>query len=257
MKKNVFRFCAYIALLLALASCSQKPDGLFQYSTIDMLMKAHYEGSYSVSYLRDRGNFGIGTYNALDGEMIVLDGVFYKSLSDGVVALPADADNVPYASLCEFRPSAFFEIEGVNEIASLEAVLQQQVIDKNIVYAVKVTGLFDSLSLRTVVKQDKPYKALVDVVKTQNVYERSSIHGTLVGYLSPSMLGKILVSGLHLHFISTDLKTAGHVIDVSIGSLAKCELMEIQTLGVHLINSPAQSVVTDTVSQIDIESVER
>jgi len=50
---------------------------LFQTSTIDALLEGEYDGDISFAELEERGDFGLGTLEALDGEMIALDGGFY------------------------------------------------------------------------------------------------------------------------------------------------------------------------------------
>jgi acetolactate decarboxylase len=222
-----------------------------------MLMRGNYEGCRSVGTIRGEGNFGIGTFNALDGELIALDGVVYKAQVTGEVSVPADAELVPFVSLCSFSPSSILEIEGAKEIKALEAVIQQQIDDDNAVYAVKITGDFDSILLRSVVRQEKPYKPLVDVVREQSVYGKAAISGTLVGYLSPSMLGKVTVAGLHVHFLSSDLKLGGHVLNVSSVKPVRCELMKLMNVDVHLLEKSTKDTTGLHVSELDIQSVER
>ena len=60
-------------------------ETLYQVSTIDALMQGAYEGVQPVSEIRKHGDFGIGTFDALDGEMIVLDGTVYQAKADGKI----------------------------------------------------------------------------------------------------------------------------------------------------------------------------
>ena len=46
---------------------------LTQYSTIDALLSGVYDGNMSVAELKTRGNFGLGTFNGIDGEMIIVE----------------------------------------------------------------------------------------------------------------------------------------------------------------------------------------
>ncbi len=58
---------------------------LLQTSTIDALLSGNYEGDVSFAKLRAGGDdFGLGTFDALDGEMVALDGTFYQMKVDGV-----------------------------------------------------------------------------------------------------------------------------------------------------------------------------
>jgi acetolactate decarboxylase len=55
-----------------------QPHVIFQTSTIDALLDGAYDGDVSFRELREHGAFGLGTLDALDGEMIALDGRFYR-----------------------------------------------------------------------------------------------------------------------------------------------------------------------------------
>jgi acetolactate decarboxylase len=60
-----------------------EPHVLFQASTIGALLDGAYEGDVSFGQLAEHGDLGLGTLNALDGEMIALDGRFYRADVDG------------------------------------------------------------------------------------------------------------------------------------------------------------------------------
>ena len=40
------------------------------------LLEAVYDGDFSLSHIPEHGDFGIGTFNQLDGELIGFDGAF-------------------------------------------------------------------------------------------------------------------------------------------------------------------------------------
>ena len=63
-----------------------EPHVLFQASTIGALLDGAYEGDVSFAQLGEHGDLGLGTFNALDGEMIALDGGFYRADVDGRVS---------------------------------------------------------------------------------------------------------------------------------------------------------------------------
>ena len=83
-------FVATITIVFAPACQAPKATGLnteilYQYSTIGSLLEGVYDGEITFAELKDHGDMGLGTYNALDGEMIELDHRFYQIKSDGVV----------------------------------------------------------------------------------------------------------------------------------------------------------------------------
>ena len=62
---------------------------LFQVSTTGALVQGVYNEAVTVGGLRTHGDFGLGTFEGLDGEMVVLDGKFYQAHADGSITAPA------------------------------------------------------------------------------------------------------------------------------------------------------------------------
>ena len=77
-------------------------DTLYQVSTIDALMQGVFDGVQPVGELKRHGDFGIGTFDALDGEMIVLDGVVYQAKADGRIYPVKDSATTPFATVTHF-----------------------------------------------------------------------------------------------------------------------------------------------------------
>jgi acetolactate decarboxylase len=76
-----------------------------------------------------------------------------------------------------------------------------------------VSGLFKYIKTRSVPQQEKPYKPLSEVTKTQPIFERGNIFGTLVGFRLPQFTDGVSVPGYHMHFISADKSFGGHVLE--------------------------------------------
>jgi acetolactate decarboxylase len=183
---------------------SHKAHELFQTSTIGALMEGVYDGETTYAELARHGDFGLGTFNALDGEMIAFGGRFYQIKSDGK-AYPVDpAQKTPFAVVMRFDPTV--------KVLYEEAV-DKAVPSKNIFYALLATGTFDYLKVRAVPRQTKPYPPLAEVAARQPVYIHEGLTGTLVGYRFPDYAQGINVAGYHVHFLSEDRTTGGHVLD--------------------------------------------
>ena len=184
---------------------------VFQTSTINALLEGVYDGQTSFAELAHHGDFGLGTFNALDGEMTALDGAFYQITSDGRVA-PADpAMCTPFAVMIFFDPTIVIKISSEMDFPGLSEALDQAVPSKNIFYAIKCYGHFDQIRLRSVPRQSKPYPPLVKVVENQPVFDYQDIAGTLVGFRFPDYSQGLNVPGYHMHFLSDDRTTGGHV----------------------------------------------
>lgn len=76
---------------------------MVQVSTIQALLRGIYDGDTTFKQLKQFGDFGFGTFNGLDGEMIALEGQFYQAQADGSVHLVTDSMKTPYATVHFFK----------------------------------------------------------------------------------------------------------------------------------------------------------
>ena len=191
---------------------------LFQTSTIDALLDGNYDGDVSFAELAERGDFGLGTLDALDGEMISLDGNFYQVKSDGV-AQPVDGrTKTPFAVVTFFEPVRPRTLEAAKSIAALCDLVDKLLNDKSVCCAVRVDGHFDNVKTRSVPRQRKPYPPLAEVVKNQPVFELHDVPGSLVGFRFPDYAQGLNVAGYHFHFITADRSAGGHVLECRLAS---------------------------------------
>jgi acetolactate decarboxylase len=184
---------------------------IFQTSTIDALLEGIYDGEMTFGELARHGDFGLGTFNALDGEMTAVDGVFYQIKSDGRVTPVDAAMKTPFAVVMFFDPTLEVVLENETDYAAFTAALDAAVPSKNIFYAIKAKGHFKALKLRSVPRQETPYPPLVEVVGKQSVFELQDVDGILSGFRFPDYTQGINVPGYHLHFLSADKRAGGHV----------------------------------------------
>lgn len=211
MKKLIY-FSA-IVLLVLFAGCSSIPtDTVYQTSTIDALLAGVYDGDLTLKQVLEHGGFGIGTFDHLDGEMILLDGTVYQVKADGKVYTPAKTMKTPFATVCRFSKDGASVIDAGTDFDSLMALIDKQAPNKNLFYAIKITGEFRYMKTRSVPGQKKPYPPLKEITKNQPVFEMDNISGTIVGFRCPPYVKGINVPGYHLHFISEDRKQGGHIL---------------------------------------------
>jgi acetolactate decarboxylase len=204
-----------ICILVFFSACSQKSynNRLYQVSTIDALLAGVYDGEISLKTLKNYGNFGIGTFDGLDGEMVFIDKVFYKIKSNGKVCKVSDDEKTPFASVCNFNYDFFFNLEKSADFKSLKEILNTKISNKNIFYAVKMNGDFEYVKTRSVPKQKKPYPELIEVTKNQPEFYTENIKGTIIGFYCPKFVKGVNVAGYHLHFLSEDNTFGGHVLE--------------------------------------------
>lgn len=188
-----------LALLLGTAGAiwSQSRGELFQTSTIDALVQGVYDGEVTFAELRTHGDFGIGTFNGVDGEMIALDGRYYQITSDGKARPVRDDMRTPFASVTTFVPDIIIPVEGRLTLEDLQRRIDGALPSVNWYYAVRVTGRFESVSARSVPRQQLPYKPLTEVVKTQPVFQLRDVDGALAGFRCPEFAKGVNVPGYY------------------------------------------------------------
>jgi acetolactate decarboxylase len=187
-------------------------DPLVQFSLLAALAANDYIGDAPLRNVLASGDFGVGTFNRLDGEMIVLDGKIYQALADGTVRA-ADLDGTtPFAAVTFFDEDGRIENLDAATLDNLDEQLDRKLPRRNSPYAIRVTGEFAELTLRSVSAQLPPFRPLVEVVKHQVTWEHRNLRGTLVGLRCPAWMGTLNVSGFHWHFLSDDKRIGGHVL---------------------------------------------
>ncbi len=219
--------------LLMLSGCGSNKT-IYQASTIVELMKGNYAGQVTCGELKRHGNFGVGTVNDLDGEIILWKGKCLQLKADGTAVPAKNSLKTPYAMVTKFKPES---IGLIKEKKSLEELTKQidTIIDTdNLLYAIEITGIFDGLTLRVVPSQQAPYIPLAEVMKKQQTLELKHMEGTLVGWHIPAYMAGINTPGYHFHFISKDRTQGGHVLDCLFRK-GKIEIASINKFSLTLI----------------------
>jgi acetolactate decarboxylase len=211
------RVAALVVALFALSTGSLTAADLYQVSTIEALSAGLYDGRERIGALGRHGDFGIGTLAGLDGEVVVLDGVFYQVRSDGTVHRVGPGEKTPFVQVTFFTGELDLgRLDGLS-FAALKAALTARLPDPAKFYAVRVEGMFPTLTVRSVAAQQKPWPTLAEAIKGQSVFPLENIQGTLVGFYSPQSAPGLSPTGWHFHFLSRDRAHGGHVLDGTAG----------------------------------------
>ena len=225
-----------VVLLLFVAGCaSPLPGGdtITQVSTIDALLAGAYDGDTPCAELLRYGDTGIGTFDDLEGEMVVLDAKLYQVKADGGVYTPPPVIETPFAAVCRFQSDMTVPLEGRLRYDDLREQIDGAVPNKNVFCAVTITGTFSHMKTRSVPAQKKPYPPLVEVTKHQSEFLMADVEGTIVGFRCPPYVKGINVPGYHLHFISADRRRGGHVLEFEMVS-GRCDVDVLNKLYVVL-----------------------
>ncbi len=205
---------------------------LWQAATLDGLMAGAYEGFVPLSDLPRHGNLGLGTFDALDGEMILLDGKVWQARVDGTVR-ELDAGSTPFAVAVRFTPERRAILAGLPDMKALEAALDGLMPEANLFHAARIDGRFPLVRVRSVPAQQKPYPPLAEAAKQQAVYELRDVEGTLVVLRCPPLAAKINLPGYHMHFLTKDRRAGGHVLGVTVGE-ARAAAQSLDRLDMRL-----------------------
>jgi acetolactate decarboxylase len=184
---------------------------LYQVSTATALVEGIYQGAVQIAALREHGDLGLGTFESLDGEMVVVDGHFYQVRSDGSVREVQDNVLSPFAAVTAFSPDQSITLENCPDLSYLTSQFDALRQSDNFFYALRVDGTFDYIHARAM-RRTKEGIPLVQAAAVQPEFEFHNISGTLVGFWTPEYAKSLNVPGYHQHFVSADRTQGGHVL---------------------------------------------
>jgi len=195
----------------------EKYNKLYQFGVADAFVSGLYHGELPLTTLKENGDFGIGAPDLIDGELTMHNGKVYQTKSNGQTAEAPEEAKTPFAFVSHFKADVTFSFvmpaSGQNILEQLDAYLS----NKNGMYAIRISGLFDHVKTRVYPPVDQePFPPLADILDRQNFFCFNNIGGVLVGYKLPPYLNGINIKGYHFHFLSNQLTEGGHVLDFSI-----------------------------------------
>jgi len=186
---------------------------MYQTSLMSALLSGVYDGETRIADLLRKGDFGLGTFNQLDGELIAFDSNVYQLRADGS-ARPADPDQkTPFAVMTFFQPQHKHVFERAVQRDELHQLIDSEITSDNQFCALRVSGHFSSVQTRTVPCQCRPYRSMPEVLGNQPVFEFTHRSGELIGFRTPQYMQGINVAGYHEHFITDDRTGGGHILD--------------------------------------------
>lgn len=209
---------------------------VYQLSTMVTLKEGGYKGDTSFGELKGHGDFGIGTLNGLDGEMVALDGSFFQVKADGKVYPVEDSARTPFAVVTFLKPDRTLVIHKARSLKKLLGALDSIIPDPGAMYAIRIDGRFKQVKARSVPRQQEPYPTLSEALTHQKVFELADVTGTLVGFRFPDCMEGVNVAGYHFHCITDDRKSGGHVLDCSLEDV-KVSLQTISNFSMTVLKN--------------------
>lgn len=222
MNKKILFVLIIIGLLAVSAVSAQNSlfnknndDSMYQVSLMQAFMHGEYDGVITVGDLKKHGDIGLGTFEGVNGEMIILDGVVYQAAADGSINVMPDNETIPFATITSFDEDGKITNITAKNFDDLTSQLDKEIskYGTNNMYVIKIKGDFSNITVRSVEKQEKPYKEFTDVAAVdQKVFNHTDQTGTVVAVYFPEYMNELNMHGWHLHFLSDDKTTGGHVL---------------------------------------------
>jgi acetolactate decarboxylase len=186
-------------------------NAVYLSAPINALVEGFYVENTTMAQIKKRGDFGLGTFNYLDGEMVLLDGDAYQIRSDGLVYRVGDDEKSPFACVTFFSPDTFDDLEGPFDSPDITSLLDRLIPSVNMLYAIRIDAEFHHVKTRAAPKSEN-YMPLVEATKHQSLFEFRDVKGCLAGFYTPKYMEHLNAPGYHLHFLTEDRLHGGHLI---------------------------------------------
>ncbi len=205
---------AVLELALKQYLSRESPGGIVYLSApADAMMKGIYEETETIGEVKLHGDFGLGTFNDLDGEMVLLDGVAYQIKTDGQTSLVDDAVQTPFACATYFNPDSVETIDSDLDYPEFKALLDRIIPSENMLYAIRIDATFSMIKMWSVPKQ--PDHRPISEVRP-SMFSFCDVDGVLAGFYTPSFIKALSMPGFHFHFLTADRRYGGHLKECSL-----------------------------------------
>ena len=209
----------------------QKKSILFQTAPQQMLNDGIYTGNSSVAEIKKHGNFGLGTFNKLAGELIIIDDVVYGVDDTGNVFIANGDLLTPFATVTVFDTNYKYKFNKKLDFKKFKLLLLEKIASKYTPYAIKCHGKFNYLKVRSLIAQNNgPFDSTI-----QPTFIYQNIYGYLIGYHFPEYMAGINTPGFHFHFIDDNKTKGGHLMDIKVDEI-KIALQPIDAISMYFPN---------------------
>ena len=193
---------------------------MYQVSTLQALALGYSKTVIRVEELLREGDTGLGTFEDVNGEMIVMEGQCYRADQNGAVAAVSPETGVSFAAVAQLSGELRFPLGDMPDIEAIRTELTRKIDERfslNSMHVVRIDGLFETVDARSEAPYRSHHITLKEVLsQTQKAFLYENIRGALVGVYFPDYMDGINMPGWHLHFLSEDRTKGGHVFDVSL-----------------------------------------
>ena len=237
-----------------------RKNKMYQVSTLQALALGYSRAVINVGELLQEGDTGLGTFEDVNGEMILMEGQCYRADQNGQVSVVSPETGVPFAAVAQLSGEQQFAMGRMDDIEAIRTELTRKIEERfglNSMHVVRIDGFFENVDARSEAPYRSHHISLKEILgETQKAFVFENIRGSLVGVYFPDYMDGINMPGWHLHFLSEDRTQGGHVFNVRMREgLAKVD--KIHSIEIDLPKEAA----FDTYSlkqdlQAEIKSVE-
>ena len=143
--------------------------------------------------------------------MVIVDGHVFHVRSDGSVRECDDDMLSPFAVITRFAPEPAVTLDQCPDMSHLTSQFDGLRHSDNVFFALRVDGPFDDVHTRAMCLTAEGVP-LVQAAAVQPEFELHDVSGTLVGFWTPAYAKTLNVPGDHLHFVSADRNSGGHLL---------------------------------------------
>ncbi|OAT38051.1 acetolactate decarboxylase [Proteus myxofaciens] len=210
---------------------------VYQNSLMSSLIAGVYDSDVTISDLLKHGDFGLGTFNHLDGELVAFDSNVFQLRSDGSARTAKHSQKSPFAVMTFFKPDIEHHFSHTATQQEVHDIINQYVPSDNLFCSIKIEGEFDLVKTRTVPRQEPPYRPMLEAIEDQPIFTFNNETGLIAGFRSPQFTQGINVAGFHEHYINEQREGGGHVLDYQL----KKGKLQIGVISRFTIDLPCQS----------------
>lgn len=194
---------------------------IIQMSTSAALMCGYFKGEKQFPKSFQGQNFGIGCSEGVNGELTIFEGCAYEGTAEESTRILPPNVKIPFIQITNFQATQNHIIHNVDHL-NANVHLNKFIEIKNIFVALSFSGVLDKVLIRCPKREEKNNRTIEELHKSQFVHEYKKIKGTLVGFWTPEIFGRVSVPGFHFHFIDDDKKISGHVLEFSAKEVLLC-----------------------------------
>ncbi len=188
-----------------------------QTDTASHLIDGSFSGTTTILDAFHGAWLGVGVSDALDGELVCVDGVIWRVPDTGIPEVADPLATIPFAVAAARAPAELVTYETVPSGMNMSDLGELVGSETHQMIVLRIEGTFRDVVLRSEHRQTPPYRDLDAVLSTDEVrWHFAEWSGVMVGHQFPTAQDGVLIPGIHLHGISSDHLSGGHVREMTV-----------------------------------------